>query len=246
MLRLEKKSRNNEIQIRYRGRDPWWTKQLFFAFTLAFMLHLSGFLLFQIPSFKINSSFKFPPIQVETPLLTTQLSVDLFPKDLNDFSWEKNRKLLESNWEGLLNTTLLSLPSHISYYKTSVEHIEETQLPKWNSPLPIPIEWPFIELVIEGELRSYSLIDFDPLLKISSDHPLKESPLFVTFEVKGDNKKGEIFYYTKTQSSGVEKIDKLAEKIILSLRFDFKGPHSIIPGRLQFAIFRAKEINTDD
>jgi hypothetical protein len=57
----------------------------------------------------------------------------------------------------------------------------------------------------------------------------------VTYQVQLDEKTGEIFWYDRTESSGIPTIDDLTEKILLNLRF---APYQseLITGILNFAI----------
>lgn len=239
MLKLEKISNSLGLALRLRERDSFLNPQLLKALSIALFLHIGGLLLFHISPFQFSSSFIFPPIQVQSDHSSQQAisaHAILDMQEEEEFPFPPLRLLLPTiDW---INAPLESaLEPSLALNLNTLQHSEEKNWPKWEFPLSIPLEEPLIQLTIAGDLAEYPLESYDP--KLDQTHRLSEhSPLYheVTFQVQLDERRGELFWYERLQSSGIKKIDQLAEQMLLSLRFDPPKTKEPVNGKLHFAI----------
>lgn len=238
MLKLEKGTDASRLLVRWRTKDPFFEPRLIKALLIALFLHLSALFFFHVAPFKTSSQFLFTPLKVHSQLpaktsltLTTVNQEDSFAPPLS--------LIPPLDWiSPLFDSTSLS---QVALTMDPFESLENLIWPTWHEPLPFPIEEPFIQLTISGALAKRPLIKKDPLLDEKRSYFLDEmNPRHLSYQVQVDPKKGEIFWYERTESSGIQAIDGLAESILLNLRFAVDGSWEATKGTLTFLINEMK------
>ncbi len=249
MLKLEKLSNALGLTLRLRERENFFNPQLLKALAIALFLHLGGLLLFHVSPFQFSSSFVFPPIQVQSDhALSHAIStkITLNAPEQEEFPFPPLR-LLPPAIDWIHMPLESSLEPSLALNLNTLQYREENVWPIWHSPLSIPLEEPLIQLTIAGDLAEYPLQSSDP--KLNQMHRLSEdSPLYheVIFQVQLDGRKGEIFWYERVHSSGNKKMDRLAEQMLLSLRFASPKTKEFVSGKLHFAISDLVDKTTND
>ena len=90
--------------------------------------------------------------------------------------------------------------------------LEERIWPLWVPPINLDLANPGICLFISGQIAERPLIASDPLLKHMQPMNEKTVAYDVTYHIQIDEETGEIFWFEPIQTSGIQEIDRLAEK----------------------------------
>lgn len=239
MLKLEKTSKLSNIAICMRERERFFEPRLLKALAIALIFHLSGLLLFHVTPFSFTSTFTFAPVHVQSDSPVKGVSAQVFQTREEEELLPPPLSLVPTlDWVSIIPASTLA-PA-INFKPDALQFLEERVWPKWEEPLPLKLEEPRIQLAISGDLAEIPWVTSDPLLR--EMEPLSaKSKAYVTYQVQLDDKTGEIFWYERTESSGVNSIDQLTEKILLNLRFLAPSQPTIIKGFLHFAVLQNQE-----
>lgn len=238
MLKLEKTSHFSGLRVRLRERERFFEPRLLKALAMALIFHSGALLLFHVAPFDLSSTFRFPPVQVNSILDQQQgISVTalVHPEENEEILSPPFSIIPALDWNFFSqNSTLISTP-HLDTY--TFQSLEEHLWPKWYEPLSLRLEEPYIQLIISGDLADLSLIASDPLLNQMQPFSPSLSPVYVTYQVQMDEKTGELFWYERIESSGIEAVDRKTEKILKNLRFAIREPLELVSGSLNFIVF---------
>lgn len=237
MLKLEKTSKTSGPTLRFRDRDRFFEPQLLKAMGIALMLHIGGLILFHVSPFTISSTFVFPPIEVQSdqPIEGATTLLTFHEKDEEDIPPPPLRLVPSMDWTGL--PTESKLMPEIALNINALDSLEERVWPIWQPSPSVDLKGPLIKLTISGNLAEQKVIRSDPMLdKMVSLNVKSLSHVYVTYHVQLDERKGELFWHERIQSSGVEDVDRLTEKILLNLKFTTPTPREPVEGTLNFAV----------
>lgn len=227
MLKLERV--RQDFIIRIRERDRLLTPLFWQALGMALAVHIGAFLIFHIQPFKADSSFIFPPVYLDTqgkqtpfnqevssqtqtvplladlPSIPPSLEVKLPQIPLGTSLFLEDEP--QATFNLLSNQTVLIDPVAFSFTH-----------PFW------PTAYSPVHLHVSGELANRSILSADPLFskRLVKEETDELSSYLVKYHVQVNEQTGTIFWYDKKQSSGIQKIDKRAESLLLSLQF---SPH---------------------
>lgn len=242
MLKLEKVPKSSTLTLRFRDREVFFDSQLLKAMGIALFLHTAGWVLFQVSPFTLSSTFVFPPVEVQSdqPLpgalavVTTHLRNDeeLPPPPLN----------LMPRMDWAASTPISLLMPEIALNTDALQTLEERNWPAWHSPIAAVLEEPKVRLSTSGDLAHYAVIAADPSLEIKV--PFKadsDAYAYVSYEVLLDERRGELFWYERIQSSGIDAVDRLTEKILLNMRYAVQRSEGAVGGILNFTVFIGNE-----
>lgn len=232
MLKIE--SRKGKISIYLKEKNRFFTKDLFFAFSVAFILHAGFYLLFYISPLKIPSSFLYPPMHVDVKV-KNRTSVDSsLEKKAPSLFFEKMQHYLEKQ-------PLLELQKEEPFLAPEIDSLyltplESGLLPRWNISLSIPLEWPLIEWNVEGDLKKYALLEKSPLMNKTS-LILEKHPFYLSYDVKVDGSQGKIFWWRALHTVQQKEMEHAAEKMLRSLKFQISDRFRIVNGTLYFVLY---------
>ena len=117
----------------------------------------------------------------------------------------------------------------------SFEALEQRYWPRPPSP---PVEKAAMRVFISGELADRPLVNkdsrFEKIIQLESEDI---EPLYISYQVKAEEKSGAIFWHRQISSSRSEEADALTEKLLLDTKF--QGPFSapILSGWLHFVVY---------
>lgn len=235
MLKIEKTSNLSDVSIRIREKEGFFESRLLKALAIALLLHSGALLLFTITPFYFSSNFTFPPIQVQSDLPVQSISALVSPYIEEDEILSPPLKLIPTlDWISFSQESTL-IPT-LAFDPHALQVLEDRVWPKWQEPLSLKLEEPRIQLSISGDLAELPLITTDTLLQQMQPISENEMPAYVTYQVQLDAKTGELFWYERTESSGVAETDQLTEKILLNLRFSSPQSSEFITGTLNFIV----------
>jgi hypothetical protein len=243
MLKIEKTVHLSGLAIRLRERDRFLEPRLLKALAIALALHLGALFLFHVTPFSLSSTFIFPPIQVQSdqPMQGISAWVTSHSEEIEEMTPPPLAMIPTLDWISSPQKPILTPPTlDPLIFQTVEEHL----WPKWETPLSLPLEEPHIQLTISGDLAEYPLVATDSLL--SQMQPFSPSPraYYVTYQVQMDNRTGEIFWYECVESSDVAAIDRIAEQILLNLKFTPPPSRETVTGKLNFVVLAANERQT--
>lgn len=221
MLKFERGSRDQSINIIVRDKDRFMTRSLMYAFGLAVLYHLIFILIFHISPFKLKlSQVIFPPIQVEADSvkhmavlahLDNQQSISsgLPPREsmipsIQDSPGYTSRRPFEYAKEKYKQTPLFQRIESEVYQPTFSAY-------KLNTREPPPAR-----LVISG-LLSEQVVLADGLE--NKRFPSKigkgsENEWRIIYNVLVEGKSGKIFWFEPVEQTNIKAIDSLAVEIL--------------------------------
>lgn len=234
MLKLEKTADLSTIVIRIREKERFFEPGLVKALAIALILHSGALILIHVTPFSFTSNFIFPLVRVQSDLPLAATSA-LVVEDINEEEFAPPPFLFAPPLEWVSGPSEFPLPSSVMFDPSMLDSIEKNMWPKWNEPLLYQLEEPLVQLSISGDLAKIPLISDDPLL--NQIEPLTtHSPFYVVYEVQLDQATGEIFWFERTENSGIKRIDQLTETILLNLRFAPLNQEDTIKGTLSFIV----------
>lgn len=239
MLKIEKISQLSglTIHVRLREKERFFEPRLLKALAIALAFHCGALLLFHVTPFTLSSPFVFSPVQVQSEhSLQGGVSALVSPYVEEDDELLPPLPGLVPALDWLSPPQESTLVASLALDPETFHSLEERIWPKSWEPLSLKLEEPRIQLVISGDLAELPLIAKDSLLDEMQPFSPQLSPHYVTYQVQIDEKKGEIFWYECTQSSGIAAMDHLTEKILLSLRFETKS-FETVTGTVTFILY---------
>ncbi len=235
MLQLERLS-NSNIIIKIKEGKKTFEPLLVKAFAIAILFHAVPFFLFHITSFQMGPFFLFPPVTLNTISIDeAKIEVAIDAKDPFDEIGPPPLFFNEIPSQ-MFGSQLAFLPD-ISVNRDLFDGWEESVLPIWEEPLSQPIMEPKVKLYLSGYLADLLMVQSDPILKETQASSFKE-PILISFDVRVDPKKGEVFWYELTDKDPNAAIYALAKKILLSLRFQVLENSEFLEGKATFAVIR--------
>ena len=193
MLKIEKTSQLSGLTVRLRERERFFEPRLLKALAFALILHIGGFLFFHITPFSFNSSFTFPPVQVQSdqPIQTISAIANHSFEEAEEFFPPPLSMIPPLEIAAILPppslTPSLSLNPHI------FQSVEEHLWPFWQAPLSLKLEEPRIRLTISGELIEQKLVAADSVLDETLPITLKTTPAYASYRVQMHEETGELF-----------------------------------------------------
>lgn len=237
-------SRKRNVRIITHDKESRFSSDLIRALGIAIFLHIAGFIIFNIQDVDTPELKIIAPISVRTESGSGNTSDD-----------GENIASIQIDKHGLLPRYIaepeMSLPSLPEMPKMALDNkimhtredqslgghfsqIEyETAVDK--EQLSFLRDQKTCNVHVSGGLADLSLLPYniDPqyLIEISQNSPGQFRTIFA---VKVENKTGEIFWYTQQQPSKLQRINKLAEKILRQLRFTPSRNTLITEGTVEF------------
>ncbi|MBA2369076.1 MAG: hypothetical protein H0V82_08655 [Candidatus Protochlamydia sp.] len=239
MLKLEKSGRSAHINITFREKEKIFNPLFFKAFFCAILLHLTAFSLFHVQPFALSSNYIYPPVRVNSEhepllmapsLLIGEVENDLFPIPPKMAGLPPSNLLaLSPLFEQVLDLDLIPFPSF--------DVLEQRYWPLPPSP---PVEKAAIRLFISGELADHPIVNKELQKIILLDNGTTE-PLYVSYQVKAEEKTGTIFWHQRLNSSGSDETDTLTEKIMLESKFQTPFIAPLLTGWVHFVVYPATQ-----
>lgn len=234
MLKLEKNKKGQEIAIRFKEEDRFFTKPLLQALVLALFIHLGGFILFHVQTFTLSTAFVFKPISVHTSL-PGPASLDLY-QDSKSLSYDKTLEPPDS---------LFNKYSIITFERPSFDQINAYDLPFFTADsvvsnskdLKVEIPYVPINMFLSGSLAKRRLVKTIPQ-SLTDSHQISSIDSLKNYEIKFhvivDPLTGKIFWFDKIKGSGIARVDKQVEKLLFDLQFDSNDSFDHTKGNLTF------------
>lgn len=236
MLKLEKTSQWAGLAIRMRERESFFEPRVIKALAIALALHAIPLTLFHATPFIFSSTYLFPPINVQMELPLQGVSVTASPYI------EEEEMLLPPiavipaiNWSILPPESALAPTLNLE--TDSFQQLEKRIWPEWQEALPMAVaEEPKIKVSVSGELANHKIISSDLLLleKVKISSTAKQE--HVSYEVRLDQKTGELFWYELIESGGSDAVKLLTEKLLLNFRFLPTYSPEFVLGELHFTV----------
>jgi hypothetical protein len=218
MLRLEQSSKG--IHVRLNPENHFFNQSLLEALAIALAIHLGAFFLFHIQPFHMTSSYRFPPVHVQTqpnPLLDGQTIVSKQERLLNSEISSPPFSLPSLDFFPLLISQKSDIPP-VSADLSSFKSLEQRVLSFSHSPSTIPSLYQPLQIFLSGPLAQKQLLHH-PASSHSIISQRKMHYFQNTYEVQVDPKTGSIFWYVKKQASKRKDVNQQAERYLLELQF---------------------------
>lgn len=241
MLKLEKISRSREIMVSLRDRDPRFNRTFIIAFAIAFSLHLLAGVLFTIRPFLLDSSeLILPPIAASADLSVNRESMALAKVDKTErlhrtipeprYSVPKVPELTEvtvnRQKEYVMKKELTAAPFAMIEKEVFSPDFTAWESSKQHAPVQILVSGPLADKTIE--VNGADSVEL-PLL--NSD--MRSNLIRALYAVEVENQSGQIFWYESQQKLENLEYRRLAEKILLNLRFHQDTKAFVTPGEIE-------------
>jgi len=231
MLRLEKGRRSDPVAIRLRQKDRLFTRTFTVALAIAVTFHLSLFVLFKIQPFNMGSSYRFPPVSVESALPnTSHIALEINKNQDDEDVW----LLLRDNpvmpkqdaelFRDKESRDALALPSSFIALEERYIGVPSTATAESTRRL---------QLFVSGPLSARELLSRVPESIIPTNGK-KLTSLEARYQVQIDPETGSLFWYDKSVSTGQMEIDVQLEKILSTLRFSTEPLLEHLTGEIHF------------
>lgn len=239
MLKLEK-SKDRDIAIRLKEQDRFFTKMLWKALGLALAFHLSAILFFHIQPFKLTSSFIFPPINVQSlPMWDSHATLE---------SEQQIEPLDDLSTAPQIGIEFPHVPEMLQESTNKFTVLSEGSIPSFSvlerSALPIQISSSIdtfynpISIYISGNIAQRPLINkIDSIF--TKEKWMKQGDLHyyaIKYLVQLDPESGEIFWYDRKKSSGLNELDRWSEEKLLTLKFLPNSNFEHLVGEVDFFV----------
>lgn len=205
MLRLEKGSKKLDITLRQRERI--FTRPLLQALAIALAIHLAALILFPIALTRFSGSLQvLPPISVAA----------LLPS-LSDVSSDIAEEQIPSRYLQPPKSRKLSLPAPSSL---------QLAMPEFHPSQNEPHDFLNDFLYHEPRFAESLTLRLSGPLALRKRLPLSHKPSIpacsgrVVFLVQLENRSGKIFWLERKEPHADEKVNQLAENLILGLLFE--------------------------
>jgi hypothetical protein len=240
MLRLERVSRDCQVNVAIRDKESWWNQTVLVAFFIAISLHGISFLIFQITPFKVRiPETIYPPVVVDSDLALSNEKKEILALTDPDSEYLSTQFFFEHvpSVPSLPGMSKSPMVRHMEYIKeASVLANPFTQLEQeihhFDFPVfsPPQLVMPSIVLVISGGLADKKLlvngID-DNRAFLHKLSPKSMSSQKVIYTVQVEEQTGGIFWYSLKQTAETNSLNHLAEKILRSMQFHTQ-PHAFV------------------
>lgn len=242
MLKLQKNSTTNQINVRPSERSPLFSKSLITALLIALFLHFTFFFFFRISTKSFAyKNLVLPPISVhadtfdddshQTSKIETEAKT-LAKRNLFEPSLSKvTIPAISKKTSPLPLTNLNSFD--LSFKKTELEYLIH-----YHSPLEIPITLPKVTIVTSGPLASLELKKNIPLLKESvSAIPGLIQEIRAQYEVLVSQETGKVIWFQAESATTKEQ-----EKLLLELEFKKSKERSFTKGAIEITYAKVKAV----
>ena len=227
MLKLERKSKNGQIDLLVRDKDLFLTRPLILAFCLALTLHLLFLVVFQVSLFKImRSQTLFPEVVVTTD--TTHLldaaetltDINIESMTLQGIPIPKFSEPKIALYKNLVIDKSMGDTKKIEVLNDFFVDLEKGVYSPELSVMSVNIKKPF-EMLISGPLAENNyVLEGGAENIISSLAKMKiPSTQVIVYEVLVDEKSGKIFWFEVKKKSSIAALNRLAENLLRQLIF---------------------------
>lgn len=248
MLKLEKTSSSSGFTISMRKKEQFFEPRLIKALCIALFFHISAIALFHITPFYTPSSFIFTPIQVNSDrtfiAVRSHVTSHVDEEEISFPSISFIPPLASIPF-----SKELSLFSSSYFDPHTLDLLENSIKPKWESPLCLPLEEPRIQLIISGDLASFSISKSTPILNQMQPISFHTNRIYMTYQVQLDQETGELFWWDRGDSTENMHAQSVLESILHELRFaktaeqidlELAPLYENIRGEITFVIFPEK------
>lgn len=234
MLKLEKVSRNNQLNVIVRDKEHFLSRPLLIAFSIAISFHLLLLIIFKITPFALHlNQTIFPPVQVETDhpnnaAITAditqfnELSSNLPPTPPSLPIIPNTPQFLAYNHT--LSTEQENSPAQLfDPIEKAITQPATILLSSPPSPLPIAV-------IVSGPLAEHTLL-VDGLK--DNVRPVKQSIGTAKYEVIVEGNTGRVIWQEPIQNSSNIALEKFAERILKDMRFATDSSAYMISGYIE-------------
>jgi hypothetical protein len=257
MLRVKKSWSTQDVTLYLKERERFFSRSLCTGLSLALIFHAIAFLTFYIKPFNPGPSWVFPSLNVEADIFDQGREVAFLDEELIDHDFLSPPNPIPSLpsvdelygvqsrygflGEGFIDQALdrdrsaPPLPTFFTVMEPSA--ISETSLPYIESICYQPIE-----ILISGDLAERPLLMTEELSKLKELRQVKGKKKLcyfsINYAVRIQPETGEVFWYERTQTSGVKEIDQVAESVLQHIKFMPSGIYEHISGIVTINIIR--------
>jgi hypothetical protein len=235
MLKLTRNSHEGKINIIVREKEFFATRSLVIAFAIALGIHLGLWLLFHIAPFTILiSNHVFPPTSVEADTPTNESVI-------------AEMSLPMQTIRGLPNPPhaspiILPQPNFLSV--RPVEYTKETNVTyDAFSQIEHDIYYPSfqpllylskkrLKIVVSGILGQYTAL-INEFENKDKSIPKFDIDQRISYMVIVEGRSGKIFWFEPIESAPSKEMNKLAENILLKMRFDTNPSLLAVSGEIE-------------
>ncbi|MEI8366327.1 MAG: hypothetical protein WCF65_07900 [Parachlamydiaceae bacterium] len=243
MLKLERKSRDGQVNLLMCTRERLFTRSLIIAFALALGLHSLFIILFHVSPFKIRViETLFPPIGVEA---YPSINVD-------------GSAVVAEVTTRPLSIQGIPIPER-SQPVAAVHPLYSMTRPRVYGPGKDSADYPFsrmekeayfpdlvvtrkknrvpVAIVVSGELAGRGVIA--DVADGSLQTVAVSSELRVIYDVRVDGRSGKVFWFEPIQRANVPSIDRAAESMLRRMAFTKGTDTQVTDGTIEFHFNRA-------
>ena len=240
MLQLERVDNSRKISIRIRHKERFLNRFFLTAFAIATALHLLPLTLFTITPFRLGYTHR--------DLLPATVSADTASNDalVNTSAQESDPS---TKYLTLIPHTESpsSKPRHLRVVKPEIQFTNDSltsadPFEKAIGPIPVPssvnlpISYPILSIEVSGPLAEEEIILNDTIKRAVEPRLIDRQNIVqhnVVYQVRYEGEKGTVFWFDPLQLSPNKKINALAERLLLSLRFQNDKKQQLLPGEIK-------------
>lgn len=222
MLKLERVYKSRDINIRLRKRDRFLNRIFWQAFFIALGIHLFGLIFFKIQTLLTHSATRLSPIIAHADLDLTkdnfhvQVMPDQVPRNYPLAPPRSSPRMPKMALPPLIRQTEY-VQENTMLNKDPFRELQKEFMAMPSSELPLKT-YPSLDISLLGALSSRSWNYRNPIKMAEGLIPSFDEPLLAMFSIQLDENSGEIFWKELVQSTGVEKLDQFAEKILENVK----------------------------
>ena len=231
MLKLERKSRDGEVNLLINGNDSFFNRSLVVAFLLALGFHALFLLVFHVSPFKSGViETLYPPVGVEADLpvipdgVLAVADIGTAPLSLYGIpvpGFSQPSVPPSSQFLKTVATTYSIETDPLDNPFLSIE--EDAYLPIFS--VSVKKERKPINVLVSGVLAERGIIFLGVDAKNSSSSVIKEmkEPLRLVYDVSVDGRTGKVFWFEPKEPSRLAAVNRLGNEIILGMLFATGG-----------------------
>lgn len=229
MLKLKRISREQQIHVFIRDPERQFSHTFLMALGIAVGIHLTALLVFHVIPFRLSFDGPLlPPVHVESDLAAPMEVLDSGVLANTDRDLAPLRYYLEpkKSMPSLPKPPQSSLVRQVEYIKES--SIATNPFLGLESDLLQPdfevfdktaVNLQPFDLFLTGTISGAKLIDDGLRDKFLPNINQLEKQYRATYAVQVESQTGHIFWFEPKQTTAIEVLDKLAEKILLDMKF---------------------------
>lgn len=233
MLKLEKIATGRNINVRLtesdKKIDPFFWKALF----IAFLIHLTGFVIFHIEGIRLRKSEWQEPVFVSAEIAIPTLEQQTIA------AMETEKKLFFEMLKP--KESVPELPAlNIQIGEQQSKSLEEEK--GWRDfafrdhEFVVAMQLPFVEekpveVLLSGMISDYQVIE-DGVSGFSIDKEIAE-PMAIKFLVQIDDRTGKVVSREVVQSTGIAALDSAGENILTKMELEAKPGQFVTTGEIE-------------